>query len=268
MIFIDLENNPPPLKWIKKADLITRSLLAEKDPKKRNDIIDKNEMLWSELKEYLSLLNNEKCWYTESKNPAAHCHVDHFRPKKEALDENNDDKGGYWWLAFDWMNYRYSGPAPNTRKKSYFHVVKDKALKYGDNLRKEQYLFLDPINFKDPDHLAFDNEGMVHPISADRTTISYQRAEYSIRRLNLNFSTLASNRKSFYREAINKVLKIERYLAEEDFNPDHERQVKISELMHELWRMCSRNAEYSAAVKYCLKSTGHDWAIEIINKAA
>ena len=268
MIYINLENNPPDPEWIKKADAITDKLILEKDPIKRNKIIDKNAKLWGELKDFLSALSHEKCWYTESKNAGSYCHVDHFRPKKEAIDEIGKDIGGYWWLAFDWMNYRYSGPAANVKKNAYFHVLLNKASNYGDNINKEQILFLDPINFTDPDHLAFDNEGMAQPKSPDKKSMSFIRAEYSIRKLNINYYRLVERRKEFYRKATGKILKIEKLLREEAINPDHARQQDISNLMGLLWQMCCSNAEYSASVKYCLKSTGFDWALKIIAKAA
>lgn len=201
MIFIDLENNPPSPEWFAKADAVTNALLAENDATKRNLLIDKNTKLWGELKDHLAALSNEKCWYTESKNAGGYCHVDHFRPKKEAVDENGKPYEGYWWLAFDWTNYRYSSPASNIKKKAYFQIVKDRAAKYGDNIKKEQHLFLDPINFTDPDLLAFDNEGMAKPKLADKTLIGYQKAEYSIQRLNLNFPKIVNQRKDFYRKA-------------------------------------------------------------------
>lgn len=268
MIYINLENNPPPPEWIKIADSVTDELIAEKDPIKRNKIIDKHAKLWGELKDFLSALSYEKCWYTESKNAGAYCHVDHFRPKKQAIDELGKDKGGYWWLAFDWMNYRYSGPAANVKKKSFFQVHLNNALNYGDNVKKEQILFLDPINFTDPDHLAFDNEGMAQPKSSDKESVNFIRAEYSIRRLNINYYKLVERRKEFYREATGKILEIEKLLKEEDINADYDRQQNISNLMKSLWLMCCSNAEYSAAIKYCLKSTGRDWALKIIAKAA
>lgn len=268
MIYIDLENNPPKKDWIDRADAVTAELIAESDTIKRNSIIDKNAKLWGELKEHLASLSYEKCWYTESKNAGSYCHVDHFRPKKEAIAEDGDNKGGYWWLAFEWMNYRYSGPAANVKKNAYFHVVSEKASKYGDNIKKEQILFLDPIQFTDPDHLSFDNEGMAKPKSPDKKSLSYQRADYSIKRLNLNYPTIVDTRKDFYRVASNKIILIEKYLKLEEINQDDERQRDISQLMKELWEMCCRKAEYSAAIKYCLKSTGHDWALEIVAKAA
>lgn len=268
MIYIDLENNPPDPEWIRKADLVTDKLIAENDPAERNKIIDGNAKLWRDLKDFLSSLSHEKCWYTESKNAGAYCHVDHFRPKKEAIDEIGKDRGGYWWLAFDWFNYRYSGPAANVKKNAFFQVHLNKALNYGDNIRKEQILYLDPINFTDPDHLAFDNEGMAQPKSADKKSLSFIRAEYSIRRLNINYYKLVERRKEFYREATGKILEIEKLLKEQDINADYEREQDIAKLMKSLWQMCCCNAEYSAAIKYCLKSTGRDWAVGIVDKAA
>lgn len=268
MIYINLESNPPDLQWIKKADTVTAKLIAEGDAIKRNELIKTYSKLWGELKDFLSALSHEKCWYTESKNPGSYCHVDHFRPKTEAIDEIGNDIGGYWWLAFDWMNYRYSGPAANVKKSSYFQVIQDQAKKYGDNIKKEQILFLDPINFSDPDHLAFNNEGMAQPKSSDKKSINYLRAEYSIRRLNINFYKIVDSRKGFYNKATITILKIEKLLSEEAINPDYGRQQDISDLMKSLWEMCCRNAEYSAAVKYCLRSTGHEWALKIIAKAA
>ena len=100
MIYIDLENNPPSQDWIDMADIVTQELVDTVDSVLRNQIIDANQPLWNELKNHLSSLNNDKCWYTESINSGAHCHVDHFRPKKEVIDENGVKTEGYWWLAF------------------------------------------------------------------------------------------------------------------------------------------------------------------------
>lgn len=37
---------------------------------------------------------------------------------------------------------------------------------------------------------------------------------------------------------------------------DYNREVEIGDLMKILWEMCSRKSEYSASIKYCLKSKG------------
>ncbi len=53
--------------------------------------------------------------------------MDHFRPKNaiksadkkcESTTINNTDS--YWWLAFDWENYRLSGHLTNSNKNAYF----------------------------------------------------------------------------------------------------------------------------------------------------
>ncbi|MFP5439050.1 MAG: hypothetical protein ACLGH8_14815 [Bacteroidia bacterium] len=268
MIFIDLENNPPPLEWIERSDALTQQLIDAPDMVARRAIIDANQALWVELKNHLSSLSNNKCWYTESINAAAHCHVDHFRPKNEVRDENGNVLDGYWWLAFDWLNYRFVGPAPNVRKKSYFHVVADRAINYGDVCENEDILFLDPIDINDPDELAFTNEGLIKPKSDDVNSRNYNRVTYSIRRLNLNAPSLIDVRKDKYHRTTVLIIQIKRLLHLQNQNFDISRKNDISKAMRELWEMCSRKSEFSAAVKFCLKSTALDWALEIVAKAA
>lgn len=268
MIYIDLENNPPSQDWINRADAVTQELIVAGDEVTRNTIIDSNENLWKELKGHLAALSHNKCWYTESINAAAHCHVDHFRPKKEVIDEDKNITSGYWWLAFDWLNYRFAGPAPNVRKKSYFHVIANRALNYGDVCENEDILLLDPIDINDPDELAFTNEGLVKPKSDDMQSRNFKRVDYSVRRLNLNAPTLIDVRKDKFNKATTLVINIERLLLLQNRNYDISRKNIISKLMKELWEMCARKSEFSATVKYCLKGTGLDWALEIVAKAA
>lgn len=268
MIFIDLENNPPSQDWLDRADNLTQQLIAAQTPAAKNAIIDANQALWNELKDHLSNLSNQKCWYTESINSGAHCHVDHFRPKKEIKDEDGNVLDGYWWLAFDWMNYRFSGPAPNVRKKSYFHVVANRAANYGDNHNIEDTLFIDPIKVRDPECLAFDNEGRVRPKDTLTTSRNYKRAKYSIMRLNLNSGTLIDKRKDKYRKASALLLHLDTKIRLQSVKWDQARENEIETGFRELIAMCSRNSEFSAAVKFCLKSSSYDWALEIVNAAA
>lgn len=268
MIFIDLENNPPLQDWIDRADVITQQLINAPNSIARNAIIDANENLWHELKQHLSSLSNNKCWYTESINAAAHCHVDHFRPKKEVIGEDGKILEGYWWLAFDWQNYRFSGPAPNVRKRSYFHVLANRAVNYGDVYENEDILFLDPIDINDPDELAFTNEGLVMSKSEDPNSRNHSRVSYTIKRLNLNSGTLIDVRKDKINRAAISIIKINRLLVLQTTNFDVSRKNSINKLMMELWEMCSRKAEFSAAVKFCLKNSGFDWAKHIVEKAA
>jgi len=263
MIFIDLENNPPPDDWVNRADLVTQQLIGAADDDARKAIIKANQSLWTELKSHLCNLRNRKCWYSESVNDGAHCHVDHFRPKTNALDENGDDKGGYWWLAFDWMNYRYAGPAPNVRKKDYFPVLQNKANNYGDNTTIEEILLLDPIIIGDPAKLAFDIEGRVIPKSLDNVSRDYRRAVYSIEKYNLNSEGLKEGRRQKQINATKLINQSQRLLTLQAVSHDQARENEIMGIWKELRKLAHPNSEYSATVKYCLKSCGQDWAIEI-----
>ncbi len=267
-MYIDLENNPPSQDWINRADIVTQQLVNATDETSRNIIIDQYQALWTELKTHLTSLSNNKCWYTESINAAAHCHVDHFRPKKEVIDEDGNATSGYWWLAFDWLNYRFAGPAPNVRKKSYFHVIAHRAFNYGDVCENEDILFLDPIDINDADEIAFTNEGLAKPKSDDQGSRNFKRVSYSVRRLNLNAATLIDVRKDKYTRTTTLIVKINRLLGLQNQNFDLSRKNEISQYMKELWGMCARKAEFSATVKYCLKSSGLDWANFIVAQAA
>lgn len=45
MIYIDLENNPPPQEWIDKANALTQQLILETDLQKKKQIIDNKYVL-------------------------------------------------------------------------------------------------------------------------------------------------------------------------------------------------------------------------------
>ena len=66
---------------------------------------------------------HNKCWYTEAQDAVSSFHVDHFRPKTRALDLEGNACEGYWWLAFEWTNYRISGQLINVKKKDLFPIV-------------------------------------------------------------------------------------------------------------------------------------------------
>lgn len=267
MIYIDLENNSPPDDWINRASNVTTLLRNAASHEERMEIIEANQGLWAELKAHLSNIRNRKCWYSESINDGAHCHVDHFRPKASALDENGDDQGGYWWLAFDWMNYRYAGPALNVRKKDYFPVTLNKATNFADNHSTEEILLLDPIVIGDPGKLAFDIEGKVVPKATDESARDYKRAKYSITRYNLNSEGLKEGRREKQINTRKLINQSQKLLELQAVNYDQARYNDIMTIWKELRKLAHPNSEYSAVVKFYLKSSGHDWAIEIATAA-
>ena len=113
MIHINLEGKEPPAAWLKKAHRLITGLEKITDPAKRAKFIDRHSDLWSELKPWLSELSHGKCWYSEAKEIYSFYDVDHFRPKNRAKQLDDTEREGYWWLAFDWHNYRLCGGIGN-----------------------------------------------------------------------------------------------------------------------------------------------------------
>lgn len=268
MRYIDLENNPPPQDWLDRADNLTQQLIDAPNKAARNIIIEANQNMWTELKDHLRNLSHNKCWYSESKNDSAHCHVDHFRPKGRAIDEYGADKGGYWWLAFEWSNYRYSAPVENIRKRDYFQVNANKANSPDDSLEMEDIRFLDPTDIEDPDKLAYTNEGLVTPKSTVDTERNFIQAEYTIRRMNLNKLEMKESRKGKYFETTLLIRKIDRLMLQQAHNFCPARKQKINEQMKILLKLASSYSEYSAAVKFCMKSAALVWVDNLLLRAA
>lgn len=153
----------------------------------RNELIDKQAAHWGKLKPWLFALSHGKCWFTEGKDICSHKDVEHFRPKKEAVNLDGTVRDGYWWLAFDYTNFRACGNVPNRKKGGWFPLHQDSLCSKFDARCEESetpYL-LDPVNPTDPDLLAFDEEGNAIPApSADAW--AKERVRVSIERLKLN----------------------------------------------------------------------------------
>ena len=116
----------------------------------------------------------KKCWYCEAEEIRSDMPVDHFRPKNKVEDDK--DHEGYWWLAFDWENYRCACTYCNSRrnfeeseggKACQFPLANPtkRAYKSSDSFIDETPDFLDPFDPDDWKLLWFDNDGLPEPTS-------------------------------------------------------------------------------------------------------
>jgi uncharacterized protein (TIGR02646 family) len=202
MRYIDTSSlkNKLPKGWQEKADDVLTQLKAAASPDERRKIIAKKSTLWGELKETLKELSHGKCWYTESKNDGSYDDVDHFRPKGK-VDENSDHPG-YWWLAFDYKNYRFSCKVSNTSgKREHFPLEEGctHVTACDGDLDTEIFLLLDPTIEDDPKLLAYREDGSVIPNFAEGT-FEYKRATTTIEQLYLNFPKFCKSRKEILTE--------------------------------------------------------------------
>lgn len=259
MMYINRAGKSPDQDWIDRADQATLNLLNASTPQERNQIIDANQNLWGELKDFLLEISYQKCWYSESKDTYNHLHVDHFRPKKIASGIDKKDYGGYWWLAFQWKNYRVCGGVGNVRKKDKFAVKNNKANTQNSNIEDEMIYFLDPTDEEDTLKLTFNSNGEIMPIINNGWDC--ERAAYTILNLNLNFKKLKEARKILWAQCSTLVLEIQELMAQNNLNYSAFRKGQITEKLAQLRELANKKSAYSSTIKACLRSTGIPWAI-------
>lgn len=169
--------------WRERARRATAQLI---DLVNRGEKPKFDESLYKEAKSYLLALSRGKCAYCESTITTTHPgDVEHYRPKGRIQDhitgkivrlpDGSRDHPGYWWLAYEWSNLLPSCIDCNRRrlhenqlggKGELFPLLSDRAYSPGQEINEEP-LLLDPTlpTFNTADHLKFQDDGLIKPIS-------------------------------------------------------------------------------------------------------
>ena len=262
MIHIDRNGFVPTQAWLQKAKDLTLQLLLANSKQEINNIIDNNDV-WRELKDALLNLDKYcgKCWYSESKNDYSYMHVDHFRPKKAAIGLDKQDYGGYWWLAFNWQNYRVCGGVGNINKKDKFAVFRNKANSPKDNIDDEIIYLLDPTEEEDTLKVTFNSNGEIMSLYQDGFYL--KQVEYTISCLKLNYKPLKESRKEIWIKCERLIADTQTLIQNNNQTPSSYRRGLIKEKIKQIKDLVKSTAEYSATAKACLKSTGIDWIVAI-----
>ena len=113
MRYIDLalidKKDPDVIGWLNKARLYLNELSKKTTHDERKEYMAAHG-IWSQFKPILIKYYGEKCWYSECSLEGTFGEIDHFRPKNKSTDEKKNEilPDGYWWLAYDYLNYRLS----------------------------------------------------------------------------------------------------------------------------------------------------------------
>jgi len=152
----------PPQDWIDEAEQVTTALRAAVDEATRKAIINDNKILWRDdrIRNWLLKQFANKCWYTEAYESVSSIHVDHYRPKGRTTDLEGTKCEGYWWLAFNWRNYRISGQLINVKKLDVFPIIEGAR-----------------ANADDPISLELEAPLLIDPVTSQARLISYERDE-------------------------------------------------------------------------------------------
>lgn len=199
MRFIFLAHPPNlPRRWNSVYTRRQAELTALTTGVQRSDYLNKKPS-WNLLKKWLTSMSNEKCWYCESKSIRSPFDVDHFRPKLAITVDGKPLAGhsGYYWLAYEWWNFRVSCQRCNRPEKDESDNLHGKANEFPIHneatrcvssvglLAPECPRFLDPCVAEDCALLAHSIDGEVKPLARDGTW-DHLRARYTIERLGLN----------------------------------------------------------------------------------
>jgi hypothetical protein len=268
LIHISICGKMPSDEWLEKAASLTQMLEDAQSPEERNRIIDNNKEVWGELKDWLLKLSHGKCWFSEARDIYSHVDVEHFRPKKGAKDLDGLEREGYWWLSFDWKNYRICGNVGNRKKGTFFPLLPESFVATSTNrtIEDESPYFLDPTNVADTCLLSFNEEGEAIPMPSCGG-LHKERVLESVKRFKLNdHPALLEARRTVWRKCREIVddCKVLLKDLETTVSPTKRERVRIN--FERLKEMVRPSAELSSTAMECLKMSGYDWAQRIASQ--
>lgn len=286
MILVSVRPEEIPMEWRERAARLTAELEAcvddgEELPKgerstaaqKRKEIIDKNEGVWRELKDTLMRWSYGKCWYSELRDVGSDYHVDHFRPKGRVRNPGEDEREGYWWLAFDWTNYRMAVAWCNSSHKSEEGPAKGKRDQFplGRNCKPattsgevaaEKPVLLDPTSAFDTLLVDFDETGLPQPVEDgwNRERVLTTRTV-----LHLDAPRMVEARQEVWRSCRFALLQAHSALS----LPGDEHRNRDDQAAHgwikKICEMLRPNAPLSAVAQACVLKCEFPWARKLLS---
>lgn len=257
MRHIDIEGHEPSKEWLEESDRLTAELIAlheAGDIAGRNKLIEDNAKHWGELKEWLLELSHNKCWFSEARDIYSHMDVEHFRPKIEAKELDGTTRDGYWWLAFDYRNFRACGNVGNRKKGGWFPLQAGSVVSTYNNPceESETHYLLDPTDADDVDLLAFDEEGRAIP-APGATDWEVRRVEETIKRLKLNeHEALTQERRKVWQRMSLEIEQYQRFKLRCGAGGNPVAKARASVHARNIRSMTRETQELSAVAKWCV----------------
>ncbi|WP_210458766.1 hypothetical protein [Vibrio crassostreae] len=264
--------------------LINDKVLADEHDalivKERKRLIATNSSVWRSFAKSVEDLSFGKCWYCESRESRSNMPVDHFRPKGGVT--GCKDHPGYWWLAFDWRNYRYSCTYCNSLasiesekseptlegKGNFFDLVIHKKRSYEAGQLESEPMLLDPCVKTDTELLTFAPNGLPKPSSSKTKSMDYKRAEYSIVKYRLREPKAKNERLGVY-QALNMHVTNLTPLKKKT-RLSNENKVAVNSYEASIISLISERAEYRTAARIYLKTLitpdNFDWILDLLTR--
>ena len=264
-INIALINHCKPANWDEKAAEWHRQLAGARN---KSEEIKRIGNKWKGFKTGFIRHFGDKCWYSEVSRVMTDFDVDHFRPKgairgadgstiKKVVGGVVREHPGYWWLAFESKNYRYScifsnRPRDKGGKHDYFPLVDETQRVWNQcdfsGHKVEGVKLLDPCSLKDVALLSHDKiPGTVQSrFEKENHPTFYSRVRESCKRYNLNHKTIKNARSRVIRDVKEALAFLENYWALPRESRAQFTQYKAC-IEQKLVDSCNRKSEFSAA---------------------
>jgi hypothetical protein len=264
MIYIRIEGETPPPQWVEKAKKVTQELEDAADAAERSAIILRNARLWTELKDWLLSLSHGKCWFSEARDIYSHFDVEHFRPKVKAKNKDGSEREGYWWLAFDYKNFRICGNVGNRKKGTFFPIRPGHcATADNRNIDDELCYLLDPTDRCDPILLSFNELGDAIPMPSCGNW-ERERVEETIELFKLNgHAALVEARRELWNLCRRTIAECENLIRDYNQQPSMRKKTEITAKIKTLRTMVEPSSVLSATAFECLRTSNIDWAQRI-----
>jgi hypothetical protein len=250
MIYVHRDFSKIPQDKLDALKALSDHLEGLNDVEARKAFIDENKAAWSTVRNELSLMAFNKCWYTEAREGVSRYQTDHFRPHGRTKQASKEYAPGYCWLAFDIQNYRIVGVLANTQNQEY----SDETVGKGDwfplldpsvratlanpSIANEIPLLLDPANQDDPGKIAFNDNGEAHPADdlpdADKVWVDEAILHLGIRQDQLN-----RKRRAIWKTCSRKIIQYDRFFKKPAAERTDEERQTMKELAEELRAMTS-----------------------------
>ena len=233
----------------------------------RHKAINAKAAVWRAAEFALRKASHDKCWYCESKEDRSDKPVDHFRPKNSVIEDPGHP--GYYWLAFNWRNYRYSCTYCNSKRRDleggtsggkhdHFPIIPPPNHSRCEADPADHPELLDPVDDEDTKLLTFLPNGFPHP--ADEQEETKRRVERSVTLYHLHQSALVRKRKMIAAALDEHVSKAEEAVAATD--EDNYRYHK-----KEIIKTVRARAQFSAAARVYLQAhRSKPWVEEILQR--
>lgn len=244
--------------------------------KARAKAINAKATLWSDAGTCIKKVMHGKCWYCETNEVRSDMPVDHFRPKNSVAECPNHS--GYWWLAFEWTNYRYACTFCNSRrvdveggtsggKQDHFPLLPSStwAKEPTDDWKLECPLLLDPMNLDDVGLLTYHENGYPRETCRDESNEDYLRANKSIYFYHLDHVKAVRERKIIAIKIKDHVEWVQKLLPVKDSQPTAKEQIKYHK--KEIIKLVREVAPLNTAARtYLQRYRSFEWVQDLLDR--